>query len=93
MRKDDFAKGVIAAPFHALCDRLSGIMPQGVKVPQAALLHALKEAKWVNMGRLGASDYPTKKQIYCAPELAYLPKSDLRRMVETPPEARLTVVK
>ena len=93
MRKDDFARGVVAAPFHALCDRLSGLMPQGVKVPQAALLHAFKEAGWVNMGRLGAAEYPTKKQIYCAPELKYLPKSDLRRMVETPPEVKLTVVK
>lgn len=93
-RKGEFAKGVVGAPFSMVCDRLSGIMPQGVKVPQAALLHAFKEAGWVNMGRLGSTDYPTKKQIYCAPDLAAYSKSDLRRMVETgPPEKKLTVVK
>jgi hypothetical protein len=43
-RKGEFAKGVIGSPFHALCDRLTGLAPSNVKVPQAALLHALKEA-------------------------------------------------
>ncbi len=92
--KEEFARGVIGAPFHAICDRLSGMMPQGVKVPQAALLHALKEAGWVNMGRLASADYPTKKQIWCAPDMTGYSKSDLRRMVEMgPPEKKLTVVK
>jgi len=93
-RKEEFARGVIGAPFHAICDRLSGMMPQGVKVPQAALLHALKEAGWVNMGRLASADYPTKKQIWAAPDMIGYTKSDLRRMVEMgPPEKKLVVVK
>jgi len=82
-RIGEFAKGVIAAPFHQLCDRLAGGAPSGVKVPQAALLHALKEAGWINAGRIASADYQTKKQIFCAPDLKDLSKSDLRRMAET----------
>ena len=81
-RKGEFSRGVIGAPWHALCDRLAGIAPAGVKVPQAALLHALREAGWVDMGRVASADYSTKKHIFCAREMADRKKSDLRRMVE-----------
>jgi hypothetical protein len=82
-RQGEFSKGVIGGPFHALCDRLQAMMPPGVKVPQAALLHAVQEARWVDMGRLYSTDYQTKKHIFAAPEMAKrYSKSDLRRMVE-----------
>jgi hypothetical protein len=84
-RLGEFSTGVIAAPFHGLCDRLAGGAPTGVRIPPAALLHALKEAGWLDCGRIGARDYPTKKHIFCAPELADNKKSDLRRAVETLP--------
>lgn len=77
-----FARGVIASPFHTLCSDLASTSPSGVKVPQAALFHALKEAGWIDMGRIASADYTTKKQIFCAPDLAGTSKSDLRRMVE-----------
>jgi len=80
-RLGEFTRGVIASPFHALCDRLAGSAPSGAKIPQAALLHALKEAGWVDCGRLTSHDYPSKKHIYCAPDIK-ASKSDLRRMVE-----------
>ena len=83
-RKSEFAGGVVASPFHIVCGRLLNEMPTGIKVPQAALLHALSEAGWIDMGRLGSSDYPNKKHIFCAPELKLYRKSDLRRMVEQP---------
>ena len=52
-------------------------------MPQAALLHALKEAGWVDMGRLASADFQTKKHIFAAPDLAAtLSKSELRRAVE-----------
>jgi hypothetical protein len=82
-RAGDFARGVIGSPFHMICDRLQGSAPQGVKVVQPALLHALKEAGWVDMGRLKSRDYDTKKHIFCAPDMADVAKSDLRRLVET----------
>jgi hypothetical protein len=92
-RKGDFNKGVIGSPFHALCDRLAGQAPSGVKVPQAALLHALKEAGWVDCGRIKSRDFDTKKHVFCAPDLAEVSKSDLRRMVEENPEPKLVRVK
>jgi hypothetical protein len=56
-------------------------------VPQQALLHALKEAGWQDMGRLGAVGLPTKKHVFAAPDMLHLSKSELRRMVETAPPA------
>jgi hypothetical protein len=85
-RKGEFAKGVIGSPLHSLCDRLAGSAPSNVKVPQAALLHALKEAGWVDCGRIKSRDFDTKKHIFAAPELAYiLSKSELRRALEDSP--------
>ena len=84
-RLGEFSKGVVASPFHALCDRLAGAAPSGVKVPQPALLHALKEAGWIDMGRLKSRDFDTKKHIFCAPEMRDVSKSELRRLVEDVP--------
>jgi hypothetical protein len=92
-RIGEFSRGVIGSPFHSLCDRLAGAAPSGVKVPQAALLHALKEAGWVDCGRLMSRDYTSKKHIFCAPEMADTPKSELRRMVEENPPPKMVLVK
>ena len=89
----EFSRGVIGSPFHAVCDRLAGSAPSGVKVPQTALLHAFKEAGWVDLGRVASSDYPSKKHLFCAPELATGNKSALRRLVEDAPPASLVRVK
>lgn len=84
-RTGDFAKGVVGGPFHALCDRMAGMAPAGVKVPQAALLHAIQEAGWVDVGRVASAEYSTKKHIFAAPDVAKkFSKSDLRRLVEEP---------
>ena len=85
LRLGDFAAGVIGSPFHSICDRLTNGAPGSVKVPQAALLHALKEAGWQDMGRLGAVGFNTKKHVFCAPDMLHYTKSDLRRMVDAPP--------
>jgi hypothetical protein len=85
-RSGMFADGVIGGPFHRLGDILAPFMPAGLKVPQAALLHALKEAGWVDMGRIGSVEHPTKKHIFVAPDaLQSYSKSDLRRMAENLP--------
>ncbi len=81
-RLGDFAEGVVAAPFYALCDRLQGQAAPGIKLVPAALMHALKEAGWIDCGRLASRDHSTKKHIFCAPELVGLTKSELRRMGE-----------
>jgi hypothetical protein len=87
-RQGEFAAGVIGSPFHPICDRLAGMAPSGVKVPQPALLHALKEAGWLDCGRLAAVGLTTKKHIFAAPDVAArYNKSELRRMIEAPPAA------
>jgi hypothetical protein len=82
-RRGPFAAGVIGSPFHVICDRVqgSGAAPPGVKIVQAALFHALREAGWTDMGRLTSREYPSKKHIFVAPDVAGLSKSDMRRAV------------
>lgn len=93
-RKGEFAKGVVGSPFHALCDRLAGNAPSGVKIPQAALLHALKESGWVDLGRVASGELPSKKHLFCAPDMmGQHSKSELRRMVEEAPPPRMALVK
>jgi len=92
-RKGDFALGVIAGPFHEMCGRLSVQAGNGVKVPQAALLHALKEAGWIDCGRLHSGKYQTKRHVFCAPNMLQHSKSDLRNMCEPSPTPNLQVVK
>lgn len=93
-RQGDFAAGVIGGPFHMLCDRLQAMMPHGAKVPQAALLHAIQEARWVDLGRVHSGEHPTKKHIFAAPDMAKrYSKSDLRRMVEQPSAPKIVDLK
>lgn len=81
-RSGDFACGVIGSPFHSVLDRVQ--FPIHVKTPpQAALFHALKEAGWVDVGRIHSREYSSKKHIFCAPELVGAARSDLRAVVET----------
>ena len=81
----EFKAGVIAGPYYAICDRLTAQAPQGTKLHHATLLHALKEAGWVDCGRIASVEYGTKKHIFARPDLSKAKKSDLRRMVEEPP--------
>ena len=84
-RNGEFYSGVIAAPFFALCDRLAGMAPAGVKVPQAALLHALREAGWQDLGRVMSREFTTKRQLFAAPDMLSKSKTELRRLVEDLP--------
>ena len=93
-RIGEFSRGVIGSPFYAVCDRLVAAAPAGVKIPQAALLHALKEAGWLDIGRVGSAAHMTKKHIFASPDMARdHSKSDLRNMLETPPASGLKVIK
>ena len=94
VRAGEFSRGVVGSPFFALCDRLVATAPAGVKIPQAALLHALKEAGWIDMGRLASSQHGTKKHVFAAPDIARdHSKSELRNMLEAPPTSVLKIVK
>jgi len=92
-RRGEFSKGVVGSPFYALCDRLSAGAPVGTKIPQVALLHALREAGWVDLGRVSSKTLTSKKHLFCAPDMVGVSKSELRNMVEDPPPSRMTIVK
>ena len=95
-RSGEFQRGFVGGPFYAVCDRLLGSAPSGIKIPQAALLHALKEAGWTDLGRVASAEYPTKKHLFADPAiLRQYNKSDLRRMLEEPAQgpSRMAVVK
>lgn len=93
-RKGEFAAGVIGSPFHRICERIAGNAPSGVKVPQAALLHAMKESGWVDLGRVASARYSTKKHIFATPEMAErYSKSQLRDMAEEPPTTNVVQIK
>jgi len=90
----EFAAGVVAAPWHKLANTLQQGAPGGVKIPIAAILHALKEAGWEDLGAVKSTDYQTKKNIWARPDMMRTySKSDLRRMVEQAPEPGLKLVK
>jgi hypothetical protein len=78
----EFKRGIIATPFYGICDRLAATAPAGVKVPQSALLHALKEAGWIDRGKVASAEHPSRRHVYVAPELAKERKSTLRNMLE-----------
>ena len=91
LRVGEFKAGAVASPFHALCERLT--QSSGTKIPQPALLHALKEAGWVDRGRISSRAYTSAKHIYAVPEYADLSKSELRRLVESDNSTKLSLVK
>lgn len=84
-RRFPFNRGVIGGPWFKVCQQLANSAPPGVKIPQPALLHALKEAGWKDLGMIDAPEHKTKKHVFVSPEMAYHKKSELRRMVEDEP--------
>jgi hypothetical protein len=81
-RTDEFRLGVVATPFYGICDRLMAVGPAGVKIPPSALLHALKEAGWIDRGRVASVEHPSRRHVFVAPELARERKSALRNLLE-----------
>jgi hypothetical protein len=92
-RAGEFARGVVASPFYSLCDRLAGGAPAGVKVPQAALMHALREAGWIDLGRIKSRANDARKHVFCAPDMAEKSRSELRDMAEENPAPLMVRVK
>lgn len=84
-RIGEFSSGVVSAPWQELCGRLSALAPSGARVPVSALFHALAEAGWLDCGMCHSREHPTKRHLYCAPDLAELGKAELRRLSERLP--------
>jgi hypothetical protein len=84
-RVGEFASGVVSAPWQELCGRLSALAPIGTRVSVPALFHAFAEGGWLDCGMCHSREHPTKRHLYCAPDLAELGKAELRRLSERPP--------
>jgi len=88
----EFSRGVIGSSFSQLCDRLSGMAPQGNKVVMSTLLHALEEAGWIDCGNIKSAKYKTKKHIFASPYMVEnYAKAELRNIVETPSDTATMV--
>jgi len=88
-----FSTGVIAGPWHAICDALT--QPGQHRIHPSALMHALSEAGWQDAGRIMSKTNTTKKQVFVSADMAAkYTKSQLRDMVEAaaPEPAKLRVV-
>ena len=78
-----FSLGVIAGPWHAICDALT--QPGQHRIHPSALMHALNEAGWQDAGRIMSKTNTTKKQVFVSADMAArYTKSQLRDMVEAP---------
>lgn len=92
-RIGEFAKGVIGAPFHSLCDRISLQSPNNAKIYLSALMHALQEAGWVDLGRVHSREHPSPRRIFAAPDIAAIKqKTEIRRLLEDVPTPLLKAV-
>ncbi len=87
LRQGEFALGVVASPWFAFCDRLSGAAPGG-RVHPDALKHALAECGWIDRGRVMSRTYLNKRHVVAAPDVSAAHKnSALRDMVEAVPDS------
>jgi len=82
-RAGEFACGAVGGPWQSLCDRLTGLAPTGMKIPTNALMHAFREAGWLDMGLLKSRANVNKKHVFCAAELANKSKTELRDLVQS----------
>jgi hypothetical protein len=78
-----FRAGVVCGPWQITCEALSGYMSNGVRPSVSTLLHALREAGWIDGGMVKSRTYPMKKHLIASPELYSVEdKSTLRKMWE-----------
>lgn len=90
----DFGKGVVASPWQSVADRLMAHMPEsGRRVHPNAVVHALKQAGWVDCGRIMSREHTNKKHLFVRPDMMAKPKSELRALVEAPPPPIMQLVK
>jgi hypothetical protein len=82
-RAGPFERGVVGSPWQTLCDEIRGGAPENMDAFSARdLIQILAKNGWRDIGRIYSADFPSRKHAICAPELAGLSKSALRRMLE-----------
>jgi FtsZ-binding cell division protein ZapB len=75
-----FEKGIVGSPFHLICERISE--EGNFHLEAGILFQLLKQAGWKDCGLIASREFPSKKHLYCAPELKGMSKSELRRRLE-----------
>jgi hypothetical protein len=90
-RLGPFARGVVGGPWQGLCDTLQALAPGHLKIVVPALFHGLREAGWIDMGRVYSVDHPTKRHAYRAPDWTGS-KSDARRLLELPSPSSAEII-
>jgi hypothetical protein len=74
-----FDVDVIGGPWHKILDTVNAPLNGSTRVVQPALLHALKEAGWIDKGLCYSTDFPSRKHCFVKPQLADWSRSDIRR--------------
>lgn len=93
-RVGPFAKGLVGSPLYKVMDALSMMAPNGVKITNTVVRHALEESDWVPLGAIYSKELPTKKQAWCAPGMLDLySRSEMRRMLDEPTSSPMVRVK
>ena len=78
-----FRAGVVCGPWQITCEALRGYMSNDMRPSVSTLLHALREAGWVDCGMVKSRAYNVKKHLVASPELyASDDKSTLRKRWE-----------
>ncbi len=92
-RSGPFRHGFLCGPLHRVVNELQNMLGDRYRVNQAALHIALKDAGWVDRGRVYSKELITKKHVFTAPDHSHLSNSEVRRMIETVAPPSLSVVK
>jgi hypothetical protein len=64
----EFRHGFACGPWQAVVDRLQDHAPQNVRLNVPALLHALSECGWVDVGLVKTKRYGTRRHIWLSPD-------------------------
>ena len=85
-RNGVFSHGIVTAPLERICLIAAKQLAIGnvyrFQISTGALRLALKEADWIDRGRVSSANYNSARHVFCAPELRKIRKSRLREMVE-----------
>jgi hypothetical protein len=64
----EFRHGYACGPWQAVVDRLQDHAPQNVRLNVPALLHALAECGWTDVGLVKTKRYGTRRHIWLSPD-------------------------
>lgn len=84
-----FARGIVGSPWGDVIRSCGGATVRADHKTREALFNALAAAGWRDMGKCMARGHMAPRTIWCAPEHYFLTATELRVMLESPPELSL----